>query len=321
MANVCENTIAVVGLKEPPEEFIKKLSKAMFEIDLDNMDVAKWGHYKCEGGKLYHIYETADLETGEREFVRMEVTRDLDTSACEDGKYYRLVRDGNQATGASIERAQEVNSETWYKEILAQKYPPLCVLIPHIPFVRSGVEVPRFYVDTKWRRAYAEVKKASTAFSDLLFHVHYWIEQDGPTGEFVLRDGELLRETESGESRYLFDDVKYPTVNLLPAYMGLTLAQNGASRVQDAIEAIDQLRAILNNPRFVDSPFHEYRDGRKLSVTRRTLDDLLTGMRQAAKDLTFDGVFLEEAEAAAIAAARESDENAVENESPEEERL
>jgi hypothetical protein len=87
--------------------------------------------------------------------------------------------------------------------------------------------------------------------------------------------------------------------------MGLTLAQHGASRVQDAIETIERLRNILDNSRFIDSPFHEYRNGRKLSVTKRTLDDLLTFMRQAAKDLNFDEVFLEEAEAAAKAAATE----------------
>src|SRR6267378_1383831 len=51
MANICENTIAVVGLKEPAEEFVKKLSKAMFDIDLENLDLAKWDNYKCEGGR------------------------------------------------------------------------------------------------------------------------------------------------------------------------------------------------------------------------------------------------------------------------------
>jgi hypothetical protein len=87
--------------------------------------------------------------------------------------------------------------------------------------------------------------------------------------------------------------------------MGLTLAQHGALRVQDAIETIERLRDILDDPRFIDSPFHEYRDLRKLWLTKRTLDDLLAHMRQAAMDLSFDGVFLEEAETAAKAAARE----------------
>src|SRR6266404_7531681 len=175
MANICENTIAVVGLKEPPEEFIKKLSKAMFEIDLDDMDLGNWGHYQCEEGKLYYILRGVDLATGEKEVVRQEINAGkLDTSKCEDGKYYRLVRDGNQATGASVETVQEVNPQTWYKEILAQKYPPLGVLVPHTPFVRCGVAVPRFWVETKWESPYAEVKNASVAFPDLLFHVHYW---------------------------------------------------------------------------------------------------------------------------------------------------
>jgi hypothetical protein len=91
--------------------------------------------------------------------------------------------------------------------------------------------------------------------------------------------------------------------------MGLTLAQHGASRVQDAIETIEQLRAILDDPRFIDSPFHEYRHGRKLSATKRSLDDLLAHMQQAAKELSFDGVFLEDTEAAATAAGRESQED------------
>src|ERR1700756_4089159 len=130
MANICENTIAVVGLKESPEEFIKKLSKAMFDIDLDNMDLAKWGHSKCEGGKLYDIYQTLDPETGKRELVRQEVWAHLDKSNCEEGKYYTLVRDIDQATSSSVERLREVDPQTWYKEILMQKYSPLVVLVP-----------------------------------------------------------------------------------------------------------------------------------------------------------------------------------------------
>jgi hypothetical protein len=306
MANICENTIAVVGLKEPPEEFVKKLSKAMFDIDLDNMDVAKWGHYKCEGGKLYDIFHIVDEQTGEEKLVRQEVhVGNPDTSICEDGKYYSLVHEVDEATGNSVKRLEEVDPKTWYGKILAQKYPPLAVLVPHTPFTRCGVTVPRFYVEKKWRPVYEEVKKASEAFPDLLFHVDYWIEQDGPTGEFVLRAGKLLEEIERGASWYLFDELRYPSLSLLPGYMGLTLAQHGASRVQDAIETIERLRGILDDPRFIDSPFHEFRNGPKLSVTKTTLDELLAHMRQEAKELSFEGVFLEEAEAAAEAAARE----------------
>jgi hypothetical protein len=43
MANRCDNVITVVGLQEPPETFVEKLSKIMFEIDLDSLDPSVWG--------------------------------------------------------------------------------------------------------------------------------------------------------------------------------------------------------------------------------------------------------------------------------------
>jgi hypothetical protein len=43
MANRCDSIITVVGLQELPESFVKKLSRIMFEIDLDNLDPRVWG--------------------------------------------------------------------------------------------------------------------------------------------------------------------------------------------------------------------------------------------------------------------------------------
>jgi hypothetical protein len=311
MGNICQNTIAVMGLKEPPEEFIKKLSKVMFDIDLDNMDLSRWGNYTCEGGKLYQIHNVAEEKTGEKKVVRREVNLgNVDTSLCQDGKQYSHTWKRDPQTGDLRESIEEIDGRTWYAKIVSQQYPPLAVLVPYSPFTKSGVSIPRFRVDIKWRPAYEEVKKASEEFPDLLFHVQYFIEQDGPTGQFVLRGGTLLDETKSGASWYLFDELKYSIVNLLPVYMDLTLAQRGAARIDDAIEMIEGLRGILDNPRFIESPFHEYRSARRLSVTKKTLDDILIHMRQAAKDLTFNGVFLEEAEAAAEMSARELEEDA-----------
>jgi hypothetical protein len=293
MANICENAVAVVGLKEPPEVFVKELSKVMFDIDLDNMDLARWGHYKCEGGKLFSTYHVIDLETNEEKVLRTEArSENLDTSILEDGKCYRFVRKHNPETGKLVERVEEIDGKTWYKKIVAEKYPPLGVLVPHTPFVKSGVSVPRFYVDTKWRPAYEEVKKASEAFPDLLFHVHYWIEQDGPTGEFVLRGGKLLEQTESGASWYLFDELKYPSVSLLPKYMDLTLAQRGAAAIDDAIELVKRVHYVIHSDRFTNSPYHALRDKQKLEETSQTLDSLLIQMEQSAKLLTFENVFL-----------------------------
>jgi hypothetical protein len=307
MGNICQNTIAVMGLKEPSEEFIKKLSKVMFDIDLDNMDLSRWGNYTCEGGKLYQIYNVAEEKTGEKKVVRREVNLgNVDTSLCHDGKQYSHTWKRDPQTGDLRESIEEIDGRTWYAKIVSQQSPPLAVLVPYSPFTKSGVSIPRFRVDIKWRPAYDEVKKASEVFPDMLFHVHYFIEQDGPTGQFVLRGGTLLDETKSGASWYLFDELKYSIVNLLPMYMDLTLAQRGAGRIDDAIEVIEGLRGILDDPRFIDSPFHEYRNAHNLWVTKKTLDDLLARMRQAVKDVSFDGVFLEETEAAMIAASRES---------------
>lgn len=240
MANICRNTIAVVGLKEPTDEFVKKLSKVMFDIDLDNTDPAKLG---IEGGKL------VDPETGKRE--------------------------------------SELGRLGW----------PLGVLVPQTPYTKFGLTVPRFRVDWKWHPAAAEVRKASETFPDLLFHVDYFIEPDGPIGEFVVRDGRFLDQVEVRASwYYLFDQLRHPSINLLPRYMGLTLAQQGTSRFEDAIEVVKQLRGILDDPSFVNSPYHQYRNGRQLSATKEALDDVLTRMRDVARELSFEGVFLEEAE-------------------------
>jgi hypothetical protein len=252
MANVCKNTISVVGLQEPPEMFLKALSKSMFGLDLDDLDPKQWGAADRVDGKTW----------------------------------YSTLVDEYQREGSYAAR--------------------FCILYPKEPFQRLGVVVPSFYVETKWKSAVEELLRASKDFPKLTFHLAWWLLQDGPYGEFVICNGKVLEEFRRHGSWYLFDwDMLFPALTLLPAHMGLTLAQHGASRVQDAIETIEGLWAILDDSRFIDSPFHEYRNGRKLSVTKKTLDDLLAHMRQAAKDLSFDGVFLEEAEAAAKAAARE----------------
>jgi hypothetical protein len=54
MANVCETKITVIGLKEPPESFVKAFSKAMFGIDLDNLEPKKWGEDESTDGKTWY---------------------------------------------------------------------------------------------------------------------------------------------------------------------------------------------------------------------------------------------------------------------------
>ena len=169
------------------------------------------------------------------------------------------------------------------------------ILYPAGHYERLGVTAPRYYVETKWKPAVDEVSKASTEFPELRFHIAWWRLQDGPAGEVVMQNGEIVEEVQRLGSWYLFDwPLCYPTISLLPAHLPYTLAQRGALRVEDAIGIIADLRGVLHDHRFIESPFAERRDPVKLAQTRNTLDALLEQMRNAAKQLTFDDVFISE---------------------------
>jgi hypothetical protein len=288
MANICETNISVVGLKEPPETFVKALSKALFEIDLDDMDVEKWGCNKGEDGKFYqfiHVPPPFRLKDGFEYVDKPPLCRIPFT----DGTVHEYV---DAAHDGWKQARREVDPKTWYARLVEEQDISPYVLYPREPFVKCGVSVPRFYVETKWEPPYEQVKKASEAFPDLLFHVRWFIEQDGPSGEFVLKGGKLLERTESGASWYLFDELKYPSMSLLPKYVPLALAQRGAAAVDDAIQLVKRLHFVIHDPRFAESRYQPLRDVRKFEETRETLDALLAYMEEAAKSLTFEGVLL-----------------------------
>jgi|SRR5271166_5436444 len=52
------------------------------------------------------------------------------------------------------------------------------VLSLHKPFVKCGVPVARFYVETKSGPPREELKEEFKSFPDLLFHADYFIEAD-----------------------------------------------------------------------------------------------------------------------------------------------
>lgn len=258
MANFCKTYISVVGVKDPPDIFVKALSKTMFDIDLDNMDVEKWGHKPGEDGKFsYYSGSLGDPNTRKIKTV------------------YR-----------------QADPKTWYTELVNNRDIELCVLYPAEPVVTSGVSVPCFFVETKWEPPHEEMKKASEAFPDMIFHADWFVE-DRPSGEFVFKDGKLLERTESDANwHFLFDELKYPSMSLLHKYMTLTLAQRGAAAVHDAIDLVKKLHYVIHDPRFAASRYQPWRDARKYEETREALDALLVYMEEAAKSLTFDGVFL-----------------------------
>jgi hypothetical protein len=241
MANVCETTITVIGLKEAPESFAKALSKATFGIDLDNLEPKHWGEKDSVDGKTW---------------------------------YGTLVDD--------------------YRRQRAARY---CILYPKEPYEKLGVTVPRFYVETKWGTPVKQLREASKTFPDLTFHVDWWIEPDGPSGEIVIRNGDYIDDILRPASWYLFDEpVLYPRISLLLAHLPYTLAERAALRLEDTIHVIDGLSQILDDDRFRNSPFTEYRDAEKTEKHRAELAALRTSIVERAKELDFQGVFLEREE-------------------------
>jgi hypothetical protein len=237
MANACKNKITVIGLKEEAEIFVKPLSKAMFDIDLDNINPKQWGEDNTVDGKTW---------------------------------YSTLVK--------------EYHQRRW-----AARYG---ILYPHEPYERLGITVPRFYVETKWTPPANEIIEASKVFPDLTFHLDWWVQQDGPSGEVVIRNGNDIDEMIRPASRYLFDTILYPRISLLTAHLPYTLAQRATLRVQDAIQAITDLRQILNDRRFTESSYAIERNPAALKETKSTMEDLLGYMRKSAERVSFDGVFL-----------------------------
>lgn len=237
MANVCETTITVVGINDAAEIFAKALSKAMFGVDLDNLNPKQWGEDENVDGK---------------------------------GWYNKLVDD--------------------YQQHRSARY---CILYPHEPYNKLGVTAPRFYVETKWGPPVKEIREASKSFPELTFHLGWWVEQDGPSGELVIRNGHDIDEISRPASWYLFDDtILYPTISLLTAHLPYTLAQRGALRVFDAIQTIEGLDRILRDSRFINSPYSNERDPAALDQAKKILSDLLKQMKSSAERLTFEGVFL-----------------------------
>jgi hypothetical protein len=246
MANICKNTITIIGLQEAPETFVKALSKAMFGIDLDAMDPTEWGENQSVDGTTWYSILTDEFR-----------------------------REG----------------------VYSARYG---ILNPKEPYSRLGVTAPRYYLETKWKPPIDEIFEASKTFPELTFHLDWWVLQDGPAGELVVKNGEVVEAVRRLGSWYLFDwPLLYPTVSLLPAHMPYTLAQRGALRIEDAIQTIDGLRRVLDDDRFKNSPhtpFSECRDSEKTEKLQAGLAALHDSLVDQAKRLDFKGVFLEERE-------------------------
>src|ERR1035437_8365143 len=126
MANVCKNTITIIGLQEAPEHFVKALSKAMFNVDLDNLDPTRWG----------------------------------DDASVDGATWYEHLVEEYRHEGSYASR--------------------FCILYREEPYVKFGITMLRFYVETKWETPIDKLCQVSKLFPDLTFHVDWWRLQDVP---------------------------------------------------------------------------------------------------------------------------------------------
>jgi hypothetical protein len=190
---------------------------------------------------------------------------------------------------------QEITSSTWYGDICRlDRCAPFCILTEDKTFTKCGVSVPRFGVATRWNPPIKQIIEASSTFPNLTFHLSWWLSNDCRFGECIILDGEMTEDsTIYSSSLGLFDELRFPPANFLPKYMPLTLAQRGAAALDDAITLIGRLHWILHHSeRFATSRYHFYRNQEQLNKHKQIVDDLVSRMNEAAKLLTFEGVFL-----------------------------
>lgn len=191
-----------------------------------------------------------------------------------------------------------VDGKNWYSSLVNEyrkrrSSARYCILYPYEPYKKLGVSAQRFYVETRNAPPVKELREASKAFPDLTFHLDWWLLQDGPSGELVIQNGDDIDEFWRPSSWYLFDHaLLYPTVSLLPTYLPYSLAQRAALRVKDAIDTIENLREILTDSRFTNSPYEPERDPTAVEQAKRVLNEMLLQMKRSAEHLTFEGVIL-----------------------------
>jgi hypothetical protein len=192
-----------------------------------------------------------------------------------------------------------VDPQNWYR-MPAEEYrnegcyaARLGVLYIEKPFERLGVTAPRFYVETKWGAPLDELLKTSKVFPELTFHIEWLLLQDGPSGEYVIRNGVIRESVVRRKSWYLFDGLRNPILSLLPAQMPYTLAQRAAWRFEDAVQTLEGICRVLDDQRFTDSPYQSLRNPSRVAKTRKALDAAIEQMEDTARLLDFDGVFLD----------------------------
>ena len=157
-----------------------------------------------------------------------------------------------------------------------------------------------FEYTTKWEPKIRALVGLSKRREDYVFLFSYRYEEEERTGQAVIQNGYFYEFIERSGYSGLFDDIKYPMVDLFERYVQrLTLAQSAENRLQDAIEIVRGLIRIMDDERFTDSPstpYSDVRDQEQTEKARAGLATLLDSMATQVRQVDFRGVLLEEEE-------------------------
>jgi hypothetical protein len=216
-------------------------------------------------------------------------------ASCEPLRRNKLA---NQIDNRLIVVGLKGNPEDFARELENQMYGRV---VPHDSghfFVEA--KNGNFDFTTKWAPKVDAVIELSKKWKDHVFLLSYGGFETQRNGQVVIRNGNVLDSFDRPGYSGLFDEIEYPTLNLFEPYLKpISLAQGAENRLKDAIGIVRRLIEILEDPRFTNSPsrpFSDCRDQAKTERLRLGLAALHESLVEQAKQLDFQGVFLEEQE-------------------------
>ncbi len=159
------------------------------------------------------------------------------------------------------------------------------------------VEFPNFHFETATGPDLEAMAKLSEKTKGVWFLLKYSSWESGCRGQAVIRDGKVIEQIHRVGYHgpgYLFADVTHPLVDLSAAYAEPTLALKARRRLLDAVQIVRELKDILEDPRFANSQFRTLGDDSRVKQTHAGLTAMLTAMMGHAREISFEGVLVEE---------------------------
>jgi len=151
----------------------------------------------------------------------------------------------------------------------------------------------RYYFQTAWEPPYKELLNFSEQHEGIVL-VYYSDMYLNCQGQCVLSGGQVLEsiDRQGCDEFLMWNAITNPMVNLFNTYLRTSLAEHAAGQVQDAIEIIRYLQAVLDCQSFTESRYRALSDPATVAKTRAGLTAMLDSMKEHAASISFDGVLI-----------------------------